>query len=338
MAKWIQLKAFDTTFVSKPFQINHDEFIVVGNSYDKIFRYSISKDTVTKQNITANKQTSFSAFNSTGFFKNNQPYIYIYTGLCKLGLYDISTAEINFEYSTNCDLTVKYSKYPEMLIIGDDIHIIGGYGDTAHKIINMNLDNKTYEERQVKQWKHGHIFFGHKMIHCQRRNSILLFGVERNADNNVIHEFSLETQKWTELNGIIPENNHLLFSGAVMTSDERYIIFLGGRTVTSETKDLVSVFDVEKLEMKESSIKTPCVGLYKALLIGDKQRDAILTMGWIKKCWDSAESKNFDMTLPNEIIQMIQKFVETEDVHIITFAADTSQHWKIEVDAIIQSV
>ena len=46
------------------------------------------------------------------------------------------------------------------------------------------------------------------------------------------------------------------------------------------------------------------------------------------------------MILPDEIIQIIQNFSGTEDIHLIGFSTGSipGKHWKIGVDVILQSL
>ena len=329
MAHWTSLMNFNTRYMSVPTKINHDEFIVVGNEYNKIFRYSISKNTITKENVAINPNLDLVAFNTSGFIKDNKPYIYICNNAGNIGLYDVSKRRIRFKHSLD-----RTGGYPEILYTDNNIHVIGAYSNRFHKIISINSDDK-YTELIVKQFGMDFNLFGHRMIHSQKRNSILLFAAGKNEH---VYEYSFKTQEWRELDGIIPPE-HILWSGMVITSDQRNIIFLGGRTQNSDHRDTISIFDIDEMRFKTSCIRTPQSGLYRAVLIGNRERDDLLAVGWIKKCWKSAEFKNM-MNLPDDIIRMIQDWIGNDDIHLIGFEKHefAGYHWKIDVDSILQFV
>ena len=329
MAQWTSLKRFDTRYMSVPTKINHNEFIVVGNKYNKIFRYSISKNTITKENVPINRALDLVAFNTSGFIQDDHAYIYICNNSGKIGLYDVSKQEIQFKHSID-----RTGGYPEILYIDNNIHIIGAYSSRTHKMVSISSDKK-YTEILIKQFGIDFSLFGHRMIHSQKRNSILLFAAGKNEH---VYEYLFKTAEWRQLDKIIPPE-HLLWSGMVITSDQRNIIFLGGRTQNSDHRDTISIFDIDEMKFKTSSITTPSPGLYRAVSIGNKQRDDLLAVAWIKKCWKSAEFKNM-MHLPDDIIRMIQNWIGKEDIHLIGFEKHeiAGYHWKIGVDSIFKSV
>merc|ERR1712228_248791 len=128
---------------------------------------------------------------------------------------------------------------------------------------------------------------------------------------------SLSTQKWTKIKNIQFEGYEF---GTVLTSNERYIILLGGKNDTiSEGEEVDNIFvldmkneDNSKWKLRKSSIKCPNVGDCHAVRTGGvDSKDDILVNGFIKDCFKKEEFEN--MQLP----PLIAMWYSAEMIHWI---------------------
>ncbi len=173
-------------------------------------------------------------------------------------------------------------------------------------------------------------------IYIQSKSCIVLFGGyyahEFGIKNdgyvpqlsNEIWCFSLPLKKWTRMTQEI-EINRYDFE-AVLCSNERYIITMGGYVYDDATDKEVESNDIYIIDMKDNEnwkiakckINCPSAGICLGTStggLGIKNTD-VLVYGYIKYCWQSEEM--YDSLFPTTyIINMIANWYSAECIHWI---------------------
>merc|ERR1712228_82068 len=140
--------------------------------------------------------------------------------------------------------------------------------------------------------------------------------------------FSLPTQKWRKTQNIQFEG--YLF-GAVLTSNERYIVLLGGINDHKHYVDDIFVLDIKneddsKWKLRKSTVKCPKIGRCKALRTGGiDSKDDILINGFIKDCFKMKEFKNIQLP-PSYIMKIISMWYDAEMIHWLNCRYDAVDH------------
>ena len=154
--------------------------------------------------------------------------------------------------------------------------------------------------------------------------------------------FSLATQKCRKLKNIQFEGFGF---GAVLTSNERYIVLLGGANDTTDPAGEVYdifVFDMKgsddsKWKLKRSSIKCPAKGYCGAVRTGGiDSRDEILVIGFIKDCFKQKGFEHIQLP-PLYIMKMIAQWYSAEMIHWLSWR-DNAEHYGIYLKNILSAV
>merc|ERR1712228_377483 len=130
--------------------------------------------------------------------------------------------------------------------------------------------------------------------------------------------FSFPTQKWTKIENL---QFDAFDFGSVLTSNEHYIVLLGGAIDTGQ-QDVDDIFildirneDESKWKFRKSSIKCPEDGECHAVRTGGvDSKDDILVNGFIKECFKMKEFDNIQLP-PSHIIKMIAMWYSAEMIH-----------------------
>merc|ERR1712154_486598 len=99
--------------------------------------------------------------------------------------------------------------------------------------------------------------------------------------------------------------------GAVLSSNEEYIVIAGGSDEDRYDVDIIHILDIRNLDafiLQQSKIKCPMSGNHKIFRIGGGLKDELLINGWIKKLYKLA---------PLDIVELIQAFYSQESIHWI---------------------
>eukprot|EP01084_Bolivina_argentea_P047322 87186_1 len=122
--------------------------------------------------------------------------------------------------------------------------------------------------------------------------------------SNEIWIYKLTTQKWIQLqiNNIFTRYDF----GAVLTSNERYVVLLGGTKYDADINDDKDTNDIFVLDMKDDNnwkikqckIKCPYGGNFIATITGGiDSKNGMLVNGFVKECFKLKEFK--DLQLPD---------------------------------------
>merc|ERR1712154_753632 len=124
--------------------------------------------------------------------------------------------------------------------------------------------------------------------------------------------------------------------GAVLSSNEEYIVIAGGSDEDRYDVDIIHILDIRNLDafiLQQSKIKCPMSGNHKIFRIGGGLKDELLINGWIKKLYKLA---------PLDIVEVIQAFYSQESIHWIqrsnNWGTIKKKHFAIYIKDILSSL
>ena len=123
-----------------------------------------------------------------------------------------------------------------------------------------------------------------------------------------------------KLDDTLPYGDSYLANPIVITKDERYIIVVD--------MDQFCILDLMTMKWSLSRIKSPENEIDMAIIIDNKTEDELLVNGFIRKY-----NNLYNINIPVAIIGVCAGFYATEYIHGMN---DNGDHWKIEVNGIIQ--
>ena len=154
-------------------------------------------------------------------------------------------------------------------------------------------------------------------IHVPSKEIILLIGGDRTLKRTLwIH--SLKTNKWSSIENIFDGYQF----GAVLTSDQRYVVLLGGWRRLHDDDEWhgtrISVMDLEnEWKIRESSIRLTASGqCYAAKTGGIGSKNDLLVAGYIRECFKTKEFVNMQLP-PVCIMRIIAVKYDAELIHWI---------------------
>ena len=309
----------DEEGLSAPIRLNNNEFMIMLHSNEKM----IIKKFSSKQH----NWTTLYSFQMKG------------TSLCRR-FYDIETKSlylynrkdkeiyvINLESKTQLTSEAKFSisHSGRVQLVGQILHIVDRPG---HEIYDIKKQKKTTLGKicDIISLSHG------ELVYLQTKNVLLYFGGfdgVHNTDIDTIHQYCFKKQEWICL-------EHSLLSPmtsfvCVTSTDDRYILILGGRYYDGERfhdehKHDILIFDTETKKVRKSKISLPYqTQHYYAVII--RQDDEMLVSGYIR---------TFDLMIPTDIMQFIGRLVLIEFIYLIEKYATPCNFWKIRIDDILK--
>eukprot|EP01083_Nonionella_stella_P130294 395394_1 len=290
-----------------------------------IYKYDISKDTFTKM-MSFGASFECAAHDAAYDCDNQLIYTASQSGLCTFDL-----KRQLFHKIAEID---EFGPFPSMINTKDNVHITGSDGRTfvsKHFIFNKNskqvTENHSFEES----------LWGHAMIQISNKSIVII-----NKRSPSWYEYLLNDNKWIK-SDINPSIKHAEFSVIVKSNNGQYIIFLGGQLNSLDSTNAIYVYDVIGKCMSISSVKCPEENkLYKGIIVCNEKADDLLTSGYIKECFNASQFENVQL-LPRYIVKLIRQWISNEKVHLFseTFtiysSCSGSAHWKIQLDAILES-
>ena len=163
------------------------------------------------------------------------------------------------------------------VIIDGKMHCLFGDGNSKHYVLDLNEDEKP------KPWEVVHEFKGYpegmmlgSVVYMPDKKMLWVLGgfnIIHHESDDVIFRYSVEMNLWETLPIKLPQK--MQGFGCICTSDERYIITLGGQyTDYTETVSLennpIYIFDTETLQIYTSSVQCPEAGGFQAFLECDE--------------------------------------------------------------------
>eukprot|EP01084_Bolivina_argentea_P069201 125969_1 len=310
---WTELESPPITQASVLLLHNNDIFIIPTGPEslnDSMCKYSFPKN----KWIEIITKTSQSYYNATIDEQNQLIYVYDSYG---------QFVEINLNTKTIQKIAT-IRKMTSLIYAKNNLHV---FSDTKYFMFNKENntfeDIATYSERKV----------GWSFAFVKSKSCILTTNKFRDKVC-CIAEFSLIDHKWTKyINSEIPYN-----SAIVSTKNDQYLICIGGRNVTlAEWTDSIFIYDIENNKLKTSIIKCPSKSFFTAVLTRDDNKDELLTIGYINKCFKLSQFSHIQ-PLPFYLLNIIVCYVCNEKINIISVEGESEQcHWMINVDHILQA-
>ena len=103
------------------------------------------------------------------------------------------------------------------------------------------------------------------------------------------------------------------------------------------------ILDLAQIKLINCRLRTPVKGSFRAMMAFSKDRDELLTFGFINACFRLSQFKKMTK-LPHYLMHLIGKWISTEYVHLILYHNDwryrndeSHAHWKIHLDDILTS-
>ena len=126
-----------------------------------------------------------------------------------------------------------------------------------------------------------------------------------------------------------------MYSSVVCTKNEQHIVFLGGYVIGSGWTDIISIYDFKINKFRQCSVKCPKKTRFEAVMVNNSENDELLTFGFVNKCFRSSQFNDIQ-ALPYYLITLIGNWVCSEFIHIVNTDHNGGNHWKINVEAIMQ--
>ena len=215
-----------------------------------------------------------------------------------------------------------------ILVIGNDIHIIGGYDRNTHFI--YNLQTKSLE--LIHTFEQFESMLGIALVHIKSQNVILLIGGSCHYNYMHCHRFCLKTQKWKEIDNIKFE----FYGGsAMLTKDEKHIIvnakFQGGSDQRNEI-GIIDVIDKDKYEirLKEFSSPTKTIKTSKYMTITgglSNDKNELLIAGFVRQYKDE---------ISKDVIGIVCTFCNDALIHCIRVGENVNEHFVMPVQELLK--
>eukprot|EP01084_Bolivina_argentea_P165216 287057_1 len=346
---WIclrSLKHHDEFLFTNPILLEEELFLVSWNpDYKDILfhKYNISDNKWRQFALNAYHQHLFES-NISHICKDKNDFIYCYQP---------GTAYLTSPNPKHCTLTVSNPKMiiidayektlkqyntdiPELgtgskcIIANDQYHIIGG-NDNIHHFIWDQKQKLLVKKYVFSKLESGLSNFG--LIYLETQKRLIMFGgieIGMNSRSNTMWNYSFDSNVWTEMDVKMPVKVDEF--GYVITSNERYIILIGGSVSVSVASDAIYVFDIDLMTWHKSKVKPPqytpfnaiitaCDVIYLFQKYGEKMHwkmdakkiinsyNIDLVKGYIRNYWRMLEL-NSERCLSNDVIKIIQMYRE----------------------------
>ena len=243
----------------------------------------------------------------------------------------------------NSDDTIKYEKYVNLIqtatgvrciIINNELHIIGGYGNDKH--LKWNNERKKLETLHDMNMEINWQYRGHPSL-VRVQNKILVFGGHPTSGySHDMHEYDILIDTWENCNTTMPFYGCSFGVCAVLNN--QYILLFGG-AIMGASSDAIWIYNVKDQTFTKSDIKCPVPNRYQAFAVCDVAKDQMTVFGYIRREWMISK---IDQHLfpPEYLIRIMGKYYLNEEVHLTYFYGtlkDKEEHWKIDVLDIFSS-
>ena len=185
----------------------------------------------------------------------------------------------------------QYQQYylPNLLMNGNNIHIVGGIDNNKHIILDTSFKNGT-KTSIIHFFKTKLI--GHLTIQLHIKQKFLLFSENH---RNVL-EYYLNDNNWS-LNKKLPIPTNLKFGAIISDKHEKYIIILGGRcnqpNLQNKETDTITVYNLLTNQMAISGIKCPLKGNFQAVLVNKEFGSWIYSQMFQKETFYESTTTSF---------------------------------------------
>eukprot|EP01084_Bolivina_argentea_P001881 3487_1 len=326
--------------------INEQEFIVRRDIIESLESRQSRQLATQKYNIHQNKFVEYVTYRDNWdhdltFNKaTNDLYVRLYPDDGR-GHNEFQLHAINVE-SNQCYVINNFPKGEHTLFIRGNFHVINApnkhwIGSLENKTVKTLHDTLNVEDIQTMHCG--------KAIYIPSKESILLIGCWTDPESFInnsqgpnpkdIWIYSLALQKWRKVENVSFEGFHF---GAVLTSNQRYIVLLGGYDGNHVSIPYIKVLDMKddnNWKMKQSTICCPDNGPCSAVRTNGVDSNKLLVIGFIKQCFKRKEFEEMSLP-PMYLMTIITEFTaHAEMIHWMK-AEDTS-HFGIYLKDILSS-
>ena len=190
------------------------------------------------------------------------------------------------------------------VMMNNEFHVIGN-----GKHIKYDTVSKQFKLLHKTQY-----IVGHGLVKIKNNKLLMFGGKPRGGDPHrdtldSVHEYDINAQKWSTLNCKIPKPLHRF--GCVPILNDEYIILIGGNWT-----DDIYIYSVRNKTFSKSSVKCPKNTNYEAIATMDRNRDEIITFGYVRFIWMQYFNDNNVLYPPKYLIKIICGYYMNQDVHI----------------------
>ncbi len=222
---------------------------------------------------------------------------------------------------------------PQAIIINNECHIIGGWGNEGH----LKYNNKTKQIELLHKSNDENIMVNQAQCHqlIRVKNKILMFGGFRDGstDTDKICEYDILSNKWNLLNAKMPHPSSEF--GIAPIIRDQYILLIGGTKDVWDSHDEIWIYSVRDQKFKNSSIKCPRISGFVAVTLNDTVKDEMAVYGFVRNIWKASDISDH-LFPPHYLVKIICGYYLNEFVHLFDAKSDEHyEHWRINVFDII---
>ena len=225
----------------------------------------------------------------------------------------------------------------DLMIINDELHIIGGSANEYH----LRLNQKTTTFDELCKFKYR--FINHGL--AKTADKLLMFGGYNtdnihlpSADNIMegISQYDIKLNKWSALSKRLPQKMHSF--GCVSIFEGQYVLLVGGIIWPHKVSDLIWIYEVSTQKFRKSIIKCPPSASetkYYAFTLNNREDDKLIIDGFMRE-----QMKVNNLHIPLYLIQLIANFYWNEFVHLFNrdrVEGEGKVHWEIDVFDLMQT-
>ena len=320
---WIKLAEYPYDYSSNIITTNKNE-LVTGPAI--LISSAIQPDGLLTFNLKKNDWEIFIEYpQSFQSSSNSLAYNHIRNELHLFGTQArILKINLNTKTTDLLPITQKFGSYPATIFINDVYHVIGGSNSNSHSIYNpkTNTFKSIYEFERLSY---------PKLIYSESRKMLYLFTRNSNKFGIWCCNMTNTDYKWTKTMAAHKLPNDFCDYEIAMINGEKSIAIFGGYyNDFYEISDIIYVMDLDTLEIKQSVIKCPERGSFRAACYferGDDKYDLLIN-GFMREYNDGF--------VLNEIVKIIQGFSYRDYVHLVD--KSNRSHWRIKIDEILSNL
>ncbi len=219
---------------------------------------------------------------------------------------------------------------PQAIVIKDECHIIGGWGNEGH----LKYNNKTKQIQVLHKSHEENIMINQAQYPrlIRVKNKILMFGGfgDGATDSDKICEYDILSNKWNLLNTKMPHPSSEF--GITSIIKDQYVLLIGGTKDVWNQHDEIWIYSVRDQKFKNSSIKCPRIAAFDAVTINDTQMDEMTVYGFVRNIWKASEMSDH-LFPPHYLVKIIIGYYLCEFIHL--FERKSGEHWRVNVFDII---
>eukprot|EP01084_Bolivina_argentea_P031502 58305_1 len=234
--KWNKLVSFPFTSFSQPFVTDDNEFIIAATK-----RYYSNGDGIYKLHknewikiFDYDENSEWNMYSTA--YDNINKLLYVSDTLAsRMLLFDLKTK------SKVTSISQQYKRYVQFIFVENKLHQICNSVRPGSTVDNGDhyIYDQTKQFKKITTFKSFEHLSDYSSIYLKSKKSILSFGgynIEKGGYQNSIYRFSCIDSKWKELNIKMPIK--LSDFALVSTTNEQYIILLGGYIRLGDTVDI----------------------------------------------------------------------------------------------------